>query len=266
MPKARLLLIEDDFELAEMLQLYFSSHDYDVLHADTGELGIETARTQFPDLVLLDVMLPDMDGYDVCVQLRQGGLTKYIPTIFLTRRDEMANKVKGLQLGADDYITKPFDNEELRLRIDGSIRRATREHLHEPRTGLPTGRLVDEELAARPVQHVARLWLRGFSEYADVYSFIAAEDALFHAGQIIRDVLAELGTPSDFVGIQDDIFVLASATDKRDQLLNTIQERFVARAAAFYTFSDASQGGITLDPGTESERFVPIMRFEITQE
>ncbi|HEX2621674.1 MAG TPA: response regulator transcription factor, partial [Phototrophicaceae bacterium] len=141
MNNSRLLLIEDDHDVAEMLIMYFTSHNYDVLHADGGLAGIEIARTKFPALILLDVMLPYMDGYDVCRQLRQTSMTKYIPILFLTQRDERAAKVKGLELGADDYITKPFDIDELRLRVQGSIRRATRENLHEARTGLPTGPL-----------------------------------------------------------------------------------------------------------------------------
>ena len=126
MKNNRLLLIEDDHDVAEMLIMYFSSHKYEVLHADTGVEGIEIARSKFPALILLDVMLPFMDGYDVCIRLRQTPMTKFIPILFLTQRDERAAKVKGLELGADDYITKPFDVDELRLRVQGSIRRATR--------------------------------------------------------------------------------------------------------------------------------------------
>ena len=86
MANNRLLLVEDDFDVAEMLLMYFRSIGYEVMHADTGEAGIQIARTKFPDLILLDVMLPDMDGYDICRRLRTMSLTKYIPTIFLTDR------------------------------------------------------------------------------------------------------------------------------------------------------------------------------------
>ena len=109
MNNSRLLLIEDDHDVAEMLIMYFASHNYEVLHADSGLAGIDIARTKFPALILLDVMLPYMDGYDVCRHLRQTSMTKYIPILFLTQRDERTAKVKGLELGADDYITKPFD-------------------------------------------------------------------------------------------------------------------------------------------------------------
>ncbi|MBK8029308.1 MAG: response regulator [Chloroflexi bacterium] len=123
--RKRLLLIEDDHDVADMLIMYFGVHQYEVLHADSGEQGVELARSRFPNLILLDVMLPDFDGYDVCQRLRATSFTRYMPIIFLTQRDERANKVKGLSLGADDYITKPFDIDELRLRVQTSIARAT---------------------------------------------------------------------------------------------------------------------------------------------
>src|SRR5215471_16702130 len=138
MAKKRLLVVEDDTDVAEMLTVYFAGQGYDVLHSLTGKDGINLARSRFPNLVLLDVMLPDMDGFEVCKTLRTTTLTKNIPTIFLTQRDSRSDKVAGLELGADDYVTKPFDMEELRLRVQSSLRRSTRELLHDPRTGLPT--------------------------------------------------------------------------------------------------------------------------------
>src|SRR5690606_19782733 len=115
--------------------------------------------------------------------LRKMSLTKYIPTLFLTQKDERASKVKGLELGADDYITKPFDVDELRLRVEGAIRRATRENLHETRSGLPTGTFIQEERKRREGTSFTelRFKLHGFSSYTDVYSFLAANDVLYHA-------------------------------------------------------------------------------------
>jgi len=261
MSKHRLLLVEDDFDVAEMLVMFFESTHYEVMHADTGGEGIELARTRFPNLILLDVMLPDMDGYQVCAQLRSMSLTKFIQTLFLTQRDERASTLKGLELGADDYITKPFDIDELRLRVEGAIKRATRENLHEPRTGLPTGPLVAEELRQR-VQAGAselRLRLKGFSAYSDVYSFMAANDVLYHAAKTIRDSLAAVGTHQDFIGIDDkDHFIIATHADAA-ALRQHISSQFDQQVRTFYTFADADRGGILLDAGTDRERIMPIM-------
>ena len=263
MPTTRLLLIEDDFDVAEMLLMYFRTKDYEVLHADTGAEGIELARTRFPNLILLDVMLPDMDGYEICVRLRGQALTKYIPTLFLTQKDERSAKVKGLQLGADDYITKPFDIEELRLRVEGSIRRATRENLYEQRTGLPTGLMIDEELARAEQDgdaHVLRMALSGFQAFTEVYSFMAATDVLFHTGKAIRDVLSEQGDPRAFVGYDVEQFVVVCHSNKPAVLEALIFEQCNAQLRSFYTFGDADRGGILLGEGTSQERFVPMMQ------
>ena len=261
----RLLLIEDDFDVAEMLEMYFGSHGYDVRHADTGEEGIELARTTFPNLILLDVVLPDMDGYDICVKLRHRSLTKYIPIIFLTQRDERASKVRGLELGADDYITKPFDIDELRLRIQGSIRRATRESLHEARTGLPTGLLVDEERrrCRKNEQNCTELafQLDGSETYQNVYGFVAANAVMSHAAKMIKTLIGQQGTADDFVGINEDGFIVVTFAQDATTLKEAITTQFAEEVRVFYSFADAERGGILLDAGKDTERVVPMMRF-----
>src|SRR5258708_28782549 len=165
MSKKRLLIIEDDADVAEMLVVYFTAQGYDVLNAMSGNEGVAMARAKFPNMILLDIMLPDMDGFDVAKVLRTTTLTKYIPITFLTQRDARADKVAGLELGADDYVTKPFDVEELRLRIMGSLRRSSRESLQDPRTGLPTTAMIEEtheKLATRPGLNQLNMQLIGF--------------------------------------------------------------------------------------------------------
>jgi DNA-binding response OmpR family regulator len=263
MANKRLLIIEDDFDVAEMLTMYFQSHEYDVVHAEDGMIGVEMARTRFPNLILLDVMLPHMDGYDVCVKLRQTSLTRYIPILFLTQRDERSSKVKGLELGADDYITKPFDIDELRLRVQGAIRRATSESLHEPRTGLPTGPLVNDEINRRQTTSTPynelRFTVTGYQGFNEVYGFVAAKEVLAYAGKLIQDVVSQLGTQNDFVGIQGDEFVLLTHAPEVVKLDEQIKTSFADTAKTFYTFTDADRGGVLLHPGTDEETLVPLM-------
>src|SRR5512136_2130191 len=146
MGKGRILVVEDDFDISNMLRIYFSGQGYDVQVAPRGGDALALTRKQLPQLIVLDIMLPDMDGYAVCRELRQTTRTSHIPIIFLTQRDERSDKIAGLELGADDYITKPFDIEELRLRVQGAIRRAERESLTDPISGLPSGKLIEEQL------------------------------------------------------------------------------------------------------------------------
>ncbi|MCB9456311.1 MAG: response regulator [Anaerolineaceae bacterium] len=263
MANKRLLIIEDDYDVAEMLVMYFMSHQYEVHHADSGELGVELARMKFPQLILLDVMMPDIDGYETCLRIRNMALTKYIPIIFLTQRDERANKVKGLELGADDYVTKPFDIDELRLRVQAAIRRATRESLHEPRTGLPTGPLVQEEIIRHQMLdksfHLVNLGLNNFSAYSDVYGFVAANEVFGFAAHTIQQTLAQQGSANDFVGVVDDHFVLITYASDPDKLIDTINEQFIEGVKPFYSFADIERGGLLLNADTSEEQFYTLM-------
>ena len=133
MGKARLLVTEDDTDISFMLKVYFTGLGYDVDTALRGSEALEKTRHALPHLVILDIMLPDIDGYEVCRRLRTNMRTSHIPVIFLTQKDERSDRLQGLELGADDYITKPFDIEELKLRVQGAIRRSERESLTDPR-------------------------------------------------------------------------------------------------------------------------------------
>src|SRR5690349_13611448 len=174
MSKGRILVVEDDFDISNMLRIYFSGQGYEVQVAPRGGDALTMTRKQLPNLIVLDIMLPDMNGYDVCRELRTTTRTSHIPIIFLTQKDERSDKIQGLELGADDYITKPFDIEELKLRVQGAIRRSERESLTDPRSGLPAGRLIEEQLR-RIIREkdwaLLDLRVNNFEAFKDVYGF-----------------------------------------------------------------------------------------------
>jgi two-component system response regulator RegX3 len=119
----RVLVVEDEPALAESVRYALDIEGFDVLVADTGVDGLESARVNDPDLVVLDLMLPGMSGLDVCRQIRR---SSDVPIIMLTAKDAESDKVVGLELGADDYITKPFSMRELVARIRAQLRRAAK--------------------------------------------------------------------------------------------------------------------------------------------
>jgi CheY-like chemotaxis protein len=268
MSKKRLLIIEDDVDVSEMLTTYFESQGYEVLHAEEGADGIALGRSKLPNLILLDVMLPDMDGFDVCRALRTTTLTKYIPITFLTQRDARADKVAGLELGADDYVTKPFDIEELRLRVQGSIRRASRDHLHEPRTGLPSGPMVQSELRQLQTRasgwHYLEIAINGFSTFREVYGFLTADEALSLVAQVMTEVVTVMGTPNDFIGIAEEArFVVFTHAGDADPIAAALVERFSERVKTLYNFTDADRGYLVVNPDTENERHEPLMSLKV---
>lgn len=118
----RILIVEDEKNIIDILSFNLSREGYDTLEALDGKTGLQLALEQDPDLILLDLMLPEMNGFDVCRSLREQGRTT--PVIMLTAREEETDKVLGLELGADDYITKPFSMRELLARVKANIRRS----------------------------------------------------------------------------------------------------------------------------------------------
>lgn len=267
MSKKRLLLIEDDVDVAEMLMTYFAAQGYEVINAPSGLDGVALARAKSPNLILLDIMLPDMDGFDVCRTLRSTLLTKHIPITFLTQRDRRADRVAGLELGADDYITKPFDMDELRLRVAAQLRRAGRESLQDPLTGLPTHDVIEDAHAALQLRdgwtHL-RLDLMGFQAFRGVYGFLTADDVLAFTGLLLREVMAEFGTPDDFVGKQSEThYVIFTFASDLETLKAVIQQRFNEGVRRFYNFFDLERGYIVINEARDEEQFISIMRLNI---
>lgn len=123
MPSARMLLVEDDPALSELLRFHFGREEFDVIHTPDGEEALLLAREKAPDIVLLDWMLESLSGLEVCRRLRRAPETANVPIIMLTARGEEEDRVRGLETGADDYVTKPFSPRELVARVGAVLRR-----------------------------------------------------------------------------------------------------------------------------------------------
>jgi PleD family two-component response regulator len=267
MGKARLLITEDDVDISNMLKIYFSGLGYDVDVAMRGSEALEKTRQVLPHLIVLDIMLPDIDGYEVCRTLRTNTRTSHIPVIFLTQKDERSDRLQGLELGADDYITKPFDIEELKLRVQGAIRRSERESLTDPRSGLPAGRLIEEQLR-KIIREKGWAYLdiriNNFDAFKDVYGFVAGDDVLRFTGMLIGETLDELGTSSDFIGhAGGDNFIVVTTEGATPAIRLKLKERFADQVQTHYNFMDRQQGFI-MAPGPEGhqEKFA-LMTFAI---
>lgn len=123
MSKEKILVIEDDLDLRELIEYNLKTAGYEILSAEDGEVGLGLALEKNPDLILLDIMLPGMDGLSVCRKIRESEAAKQIPIVMLTAKSEESDVVIGLELGADDYMTKPFSPKELVARIKAVLRR-----------------------------------------------------------------------------------------------------------------------------------------------
>jgi PleD family two-component response regulator len=267
MGKARLLVVEDDIDIGNMLKIYFSGMEFDVDVAVRGSDALERTKQVLPHLIVLDIMLPDIDGYEVCRTLRTNMRTSHIPVIFLTQKDERSDKLQGLELGADDYITKPFDIEELKLRVQGAIRRSERESLTDPRSGLPAGRLIEDQLRRIIRQKDWALLdarVNSFEPFKDVYGFVAGDDVLRFTAMLIGEVVDELGTTSDFIGhAGGDNFIIITTDAKAEAIKSHLKERFDHEIQTHYNFMDRQQGFVQTAPADGTTVRVPFMTMSV---
>jgi PleD family two-component response regulator len=267
MSKGRILVVEDDFDISNMLRIYFTGQGFEVTVASRGGDALDLTRKSLPHLIVLDIMLPDIDGYEVCRELRTTTRTSHIPIIFLTQRDERSDKIAGLELGADDYITKPFDIEELKLRVTNAITRQERDNSLDPRTGLPSGRLIEDQLRRIiRTQEWALLDCRilHFDRFRDVYGFIAGDDVLRFTSLLLGEVVDEVGTSNDFIGHPGgDNFVVITMTANAPKVRDRLRMRFNEEILSHYGFMDRERGYVIAIGHEGIEVKVPLMRMAI---
>lgn len=267
MSEGRILVVEDDFDISNMLEVYFKSQGYEVYVAPRGQEALDLTRQKMPNVIVLDIMLPDIDGYEVCRRLRTNLRTSHIPIIFLTQKDERSDRIHGLELGADDYIVKPFDVEELRLRVRNTIKSAEVAALTSPSTGLASGRLIEQqlrELMGRPEWGILYIGIEGLDVFNEVYGFVAGEEVLRFTGMLLNDVVDTLGSPEDFVGhISGDDFIVITHQSLVGDLKEEIVERFNANVGTHYDYKSRMQGYVVTQDDEGREVQVPLMSLRI---
>lgn len=246
--KPTILVVEDDLDVAEMLSAYFRVQGYEVLVANGGEDGVETCRAHRPNLVILDIRLPDIDGYEVARLLRSNRRTADIPIIFLTEKRHREERLQGLELGADDYITKPFDIQELRLRVRNALRRTSGSTLTNTVTGLAEGALVDERLLeclGHKDWALLLVSLENLDAFRELYGFVASDDVQRAVSLMIHNAVRSVGGVSDFLGhISPVEFILVTRVDHLQPLVERIRERLNQSLDFFYPLKDRGSESI----------------------
>jgi DNA-binding response OmpR family regulator len=243
--KSKILIVEDDLDVADMLNAYFRVQGYEVFTVNWGEDGVRAAMTARPDLIILDIRLPDIDGYEVARRLRSDRKTNAIPIIFLTEKRDRSDRLQGLELGADDYITKPFDVQELRLRVRNSLRRTQQDSLTNPVTSLPEGELVDERLTETLSAGNAALMLvtlKNLDVFRDHYGFVASDDVMRAVSMMLQNALRDTGNSTDFLGhISATEFVLVMESASLAGMEERVRTRLEQSLDYFYPIKDRDQ-------------------------
>jgi diguanylate cyclase (GGDEF)-like protein len=245
----RVLVVDDDPFIARLLEIELRAAGYDVRLAADGREALETIGEWLPDLVLADVMMPNMDGFELTRRLRQDSRTATVTVIMLTARGLSADKLEGFSVGADDYIVKPFDTPELLARIRGVLRRAKEMRAVSPLTGLPGNVRIESEIEGRvkTADTFAILYvdLDHFKSFNDHYGFMRGDQVIQWTARLLQDVALEVGGASTFVGhVGGDDFVVVCHAELAERMAEEVIARFDARAADRYDDADRVLGFI----------------------
>jgi PleD family two-component response regulator len=259
--KHTLLIVEDDNDTSEMLRVYFEAQGYRVVTATSGYEALDKCRQHPPDLILLDVRLPDIDGFEVGKRLQDDLRTSRLPVIFVTERRERDDRIAGLKLGAIDYITKPFDVQELRLRVRNALRRAGSQN--NPVTGLPGEKLTSDRLSLlleRDHWAAASVSIVGLDLFNEIYGFVARDDVLRAVALILTSAVDELGSIDDFVGHPSESqFLIITIPTKVDELIRHIKERLGQAMVYFYPIHDREAGYVAWGSDQLRQTKIPFM-------
>ncbi|MBT9157350.1 MAG: Alkaline phosphatase synthesis transcriptional regulatory protein PhoP [Firmicutes bacterium] len=245
--KNRILVVDDNRLIVTLLKVNLTSAGYEVVTASDGLAGLKAAIAERPDLIILDVMMPEMDGFEVARQVRNNTLVSHVPIIMLTARNTSESIVAGLDAGADDYLAKPFDMTEVLARVKAHLRRSRTERSLNPITNLPGNIAIEEKLKqlAASLEPFAVIYtdIDNFKSYNDAYGFLQGDVVLRTLGLIILQCITMCGNPHDFVGhIGGDDFVICSTPDKVDALCQQLITSFDELMPKLYNENDRKLG------------------------
>jgi PleD family two-component response regulator len=266
--KPRILVAEDELNLRQVLTLQLQNAGYDVIEAADGQVALETAQRVFPDLVLLDVMMPQMDGHEVCRRLRASYVTRHIPIIMLTARGDEDARITGLEGGANDYVTKPWVRKELELRIKNALEWSRQQRSASPLTGLPGNHSINEELKHRISRGTPFAMLQididFFKSFNDHYGYTRGDQAIQTLARIILDAAQKHIGGDDFVGhIGGDDFVVLNQPQRAERVAEDIIAGFNGAVRQLYDPEDRDRGFIEVPNRRHiTERF-PLMSLTI---
>ncbi len=247
-----ILVVDDDPDIARFVEVNLRSAGYDVAVASDGEEALQRAGQMRPDLVLLDVMMPRIDGFEVAQRLRRNPQTANTSIIMLTAKALSTDKVLGLTAGADDYIIKPFDPIELLARVKGTLRRAKEMRNLSPLTGLPGNIRIQEEIErmVREENPFAVLYsdLDNFKAYNDQKGFVRGDRLIQATARVIQDAVVEFAGSDGFVGhVGGDDFVAITAPEVAEDVAKRIVERFDGDVPEFYEDEDLRRGYVEVE-------------------
>lgn len=229
----RILVAEDEEHIRRLIKVVLESENYHIIEARDGKEALEKVSDEMPDLIILDLMMPKVDGIEACKHLKKNVLTRKIPVIMLTAKREMADKVVGVSAGADDYLTKPFEPRELRVRVRTFLQKGRRER--NPVTNLPTFEHILNKLKNLDNElKVHYIFFKNLGLYRKNYGFSKTNELVRLTSQIITHHLERFGTKNFAGHDEDDNFIVAVEKKQARNALKEIQNEFESTIPFFY--------------------------------
>ncbi len=263
-----ILIAEDDTSIRSVLRMLLESNGFAVIEASDGQEALDKVLEHMPDLVLLDVMMPRLDGHEVCHRIRASFTTRHIPIVMLTARAEPKDKLQGLQGGANDYVTKPYHNEELLLRVRNTLDWSRQQRAASPLTGLPGNHSINDEIRRRLATGTSLALLQvdidHFKAFNDYYGYARGDQAIQLLARILTEAVARHGGPEGFVGhIGGDDFVVLTSPVCAEALGEEILDWFKSATQDLYDRADRDRGFVEVLSRRHVLERVPLMSLTI---
>ncbi|MGK5444495.1 GGDEF domain-containing response regulator [Micromonospora sp. URMC 105] len=246
-----ILVVDDDEDIARFVEFNLRLHGFEVLHAGDGQEALEMIERHRPDLAVVDLMMPRIDGLELTRRLRADPMTSALPVIMLTAKGMTVDKVHGLSAGADDYLVKPFDTAELVARVSSTLRRNKEFREVSPLTGLPGNSRIRREISDRVRSGVdyavGYIDIDRFKSVNDRYGFVRGDEFISALARSLHRAVVSIGLPPAFLGhVGGDDFVVVCTPEQVRPLTFRAVEDFERAADTLYDPADAERGYVEL--------------------
>jgi diguanylate cyclase (GGDEF)-like protein len=266
--KKTVLIVDDEPSVIDSVKSELEATGFNVVVATNGQDALDLARKVRPDLIMLDILMPKISGLEVCSRIREDFLTSRIPIVILTVLSDTRKKVMAINGGADDFLTKPFDPEEVVARVRMIIRRTETNLGSNPLTRLPGNteiyREIEYRLKSKKKFAMAYLDIDNFKAFDDKYGYQRGDKIIVETSLIIQASVARYGNKRDFIGhIGGDDFVIISTPSKIETISAHIIENFDEVIPSFYNSEDKKRGYIECEDRRGKLNRFPILTFSI---
>jgi PleD family two-component response regulator len=260
----RILVVDDEPHIRQILQFTLEKAGYSVTACSDGNEALRRMASERPDLVLLDVMMPHMDGYEVCRKMREDFTLSQVPVIILSAKGDQNDKVHGLEHGANDYLVKPYSNDELLLRVKNVLEWNIKQREANPLTGLPGNPAIERELMRRVRERAPYAFLYididNFKGFNDYYGYQKGDEIIGFLAGILRKTVDKLGGHEDFIGhIGGDDFVMVTSPLRAEIMAKYIVDEFDKGALLLLNGNDVKRGYLEIRDRQGQIKRIPVM-------